>query len=136
MSDLLDLASMDLENAPEPSVLDAGTEAKLRIMEVRKGEDKNGHDYILPRFEVVDEPTAMDFTQFMYVPDKDWMDEKRLIRAKDSLRKFLLAFEVDLSMKIDLENDLDGREGWAILGVSRDDEYGDKNTIRKFIAPK
>ena len=135
MSDLLDLAGMDLENAPEPSVLDAGKEAKLRILEVRRDNDKNDHEYILPRFEVVDEPTAMDFTDFMYLPDS-WMDEKQLVRVKDKLRKFLLAFEVDLGMSIDLANDLDGREGWAILGVKRSDEYGDSNTIRKYIAPK
>ena len=137
MSDLYDLASMGLEDAPEPKVMEAGKEAKLRIMECRKGEDKNGKPYLMPKFEVVDEPTAMDFTDFIRLPDPDaGLDEKELIRAKDKLRKFLTCFGVDLTSSVDFENDLDGREGWAILGTRSSDEFGDQNSIRKYIARK
>jgi hypothetical protein len=136
MSDLLDLAGMGLEDAPEPKVIDAGKEAKLRIMEVRRDTDKNDKEYLMPRFEVVGEPTAMDFTDFMYIPDPGWMDEKQLVRNKDKLRKFLSAFGVDLTSTIDLTSDLDGKEGWATLGVRSSDEFGDQNSIRKYLAKR
>jgi len=37
--------------------------------------------------------------------------------------------------KIDLD-DCIGRQAWAILGVSEDEEYGEQNFIKRFIKAK
>ncbi len=132
---MLDLASLDLENAPEITVVDANEEYKLRILDCRIGVDRNGHDFILPRFEVVNEPTSKDFTHFLSLPSEG-MDEKKINKVKNALKVFFLCFDVDLSRKLNPEDDLTGQEGWGILGVSDDEEYGEQNYIKKFITPK
>jgi hypothetical protein len=43
---------------------------------------------------------------------------------------------IDYSRPFDWEDDLVGLEGWIILGVKKSDEYGDQNTVKKYVAPK
>lgn len=132
---MLDLTGIkdDIENAEEPKVLDAGEEVKLRIITVNVGEDKNNNPYFMPVFEVPDEPMAKEFSDFFSIPRKD-MKEKDYKRALYKIKVFAQAFDIDLGRPIDYEDDLPGCEGWAILGVRKSDEYGEQNTIRKYIA--
>ena len=128
-----DLGEMGLGDSQEPKVMAAGSEVQLRILDVTEDEDKNGHAYALPRFEVVDEPLAKDFTHFVYIPNKEWMDAKRLNRSQWDMRVFLEAFSVDTASRISFRDQLPGLTGWAILGVRDSDEYGRQNYIKKFI---
>lgn len=133
MGSLLDIGD-GIADAPEPKVVPAGEEYKLRILDCRQDIDKNQHPYIMPRFDVDSEPHAKDFTCFIGL-QHDEMDEKERFRARSDLRKFLEAFGLPTSGQLDIE-DMKGKTGWAILGVKEDDQYGEQNTIRKFIAPK
>ena len=132
---MLDLAALDLENAPEIKAVPANEEYKLRIIDCKAGRDKNEDDFLLPRFEVVDHPTSKDFTRYIRLPS-DSMDDKKMAKTKSLLRTFFECFDVDLSRKFDPEDFLPGLEGWAILGLEESEEWGEQNYIKKFITPK
>jgi len=137
-SSMLDLTGLidEINDAPEPTVAKAGTEQKLRIVSVRTGTDKNGCDYFMPVYEIPDMPMVKEFSHFMYVPDKKNLSEKQYMRALYAVKVFTKCFDIDISRPIDYEDDLPSHTGWAIVGVRDSDEYGEQNTIRKYIAPK
>ncbi len=131
MTSLLDI---DVSSAEEPKVVPADEEYKLRILDATIDRDKNDEPYLLPRFEVVDEPLAKDFTKFLRLPH-DGLNEKQLARAQWNLKLFLEAFDLPTKGRLDPE-DLKGKVGWAILGIEDNEQYGEQNFIKKFIAPK
>ena len=122
-----------LLDAVEPTAAEAG-EHKLRLLAVAEGSDKNGHDYIQPRFDILEDPHSKDFTHFMHLPDETWMDEKRLNRARWLLGQFLQAFGIDPTVEVTW-SELGGEEGWAVLGAGEDEQYGEQNYIRRYVVP-
>jgi hypothetical protein len=133
---MLDLTDMldEIENAQEPTTLKSGSEHKLRIISVRGGTAGVGDcEYISPVFEVPAEPLAKEFSTFLWIPDKERLSEKQYARALSDFKKFVKAFNIDISKPLDYEDDLPGHEGWAILGTKNSDEYGEQNTVRTFI---
>lgn len=133
---VLDPNEWNLDDAQEPYALEDNSEVKVRILDVRKDKDKNDMEYLLPRFEIVDEPFSKDFTHFMYIPDKETMDAKRLNRSRFAMVQFLHCFEIDTSRPMDPTEDWNGSEGWVILGIKKDDQYGEQNFVKQFITPK
>jgi len=131
MSSLLDI---DVSSAEEPKVVPADEEYKLRILDATTSRDKNDEPYLLPRFEVIDEPLAKDFTKFLRLPH-DGLNEKQMARAQWGLKLFLEAFDMPTKGQIDAE-DLKGKTGWGILGIEENAQYGEQNYVKKFIAPK
>lgn len=128
---IVDLSNYDLENAQDPIAVEEG-EYKVRIIEcdgVR--ENSAGNPYILPRFEIADEPLAKDFTQYMALPTQD-MDAKKSERTRATLKKFCKAFDLDFA-QFDTD-ELAGMEGWVILGKSYDDQYGEQNFIKRYVS--
>jgi hypothetical protein len=120
----------NFDDVVEPRTVDPDREYKLRITDVRSGTDKNGNPYYMPRFEILDEVGAKSFTYFLGLPN-DSMDAKRLNSVKYKIKTFLDAF--GLPYDGDPENDWAGAEGWAILGVEENDQYGPQNVIKKFV---
>lgn len=130
---------MDLTGARAPEVVDDNTEAKIRIIDVKVDRDKNGLDYILPRFEIDGNDFAKDFTKFLHVPNsnnRSEMDAKKFEKARWNMTEFMACFSINPERPGDPE-DWAGMEGWAILGKSKDDgEFGEQNYVRKFVAPR
>jgi len=127
----LDVSTGD---AVEPKAMPAG-EYKLRIVSAVMGVDKNDHDYFLPSFEIPSEPYSKSFTKFYGVPHEG-MDAKQENAARFNLGAFKAAFGIDDGKKFSMDEIL-GLEGWAILGLGKEDpEFGVQNYIKKFIAPK
>ena len=121
----------DVSNAVEPKPVENG-EYELRLIELREGTDKNGKPYLLPKFEIPSEPDAPDFSKFLRLPCSD-LSEKELSRARYALKTFFECFGIDYGRDgVDLDAAV-GLTGWAILGTETDEEYGDKNFVRKFI---
>lgn len=137
-SSMLDLTGLidEIESAEAPTIAPAGTEQKLRIISTRTGVDKNDCSYFSPIFEIVDMPMGKEFSDFLYVPDKEKLTEKQFERALYAVQVFTACFGVDISVPIDYDDDLPGRVGWAILGSKKSDDYGEQNTIRKYVTPK
>ena len=122
---------MNLQNTFEPTVIPAGEEKKLRIINIINGTSKKGNAFIMPFFECPDEPYMKEFGKYLELPN-DGMDAKSLNKCKNDLNNFFNAFDVDTSGDIDLET-VKGNEGWAILGVGKDQDGAPVNTISKFV---
>ena len=135
---LSDYSSLEerISDAPEMKTLPRGTEVKARIINVRTGVDKNDLAYFMPVYDIPDEPLVSEFSDFFY--DLAHIDEHSEKSQAKSLRKFKIfaeAFEIDYSKPFDFE-DFVGLEGWLILGVSKSEEYGEQNSVHKYVEKK
>jgi hypothetical protein len=138
---LIDYSDMQQEilDAQEPTILPKGTEVKVRIIQVRQGtSEKNGADYIIPIYEVQGDNMEMvkEVSDFMWILDRDNLPTKEYGRALDQFKKFVKCFGIDLSRPFDPDEDLVGLEGWVILGLRKSDEYGEQNTVSKYVLPR
>jgi hypothetical protein len=128
------IIDVDTSDAVEPSVVEDG-EYKIRITGFNKDNgkiiriDKNGGKYFLTVFDIPNEPASKSFSKFFSIPDESQMDKKKLNSSKWDLELFKRAFglsEINFSTMV-------GAEGWAMLGTQVDEQYGDKNYVKKFI---
>jgi len=138
---LVDYSELEQEilDAQEPTVLPKGTEVQVRIIQVRTGtSEKNGADYIMPIYEVLGTGMEMvkEVSDFMWILDKEALTAKEYARALDQFKRFSMCFGVDLTRPIDFDEDLVGLQGWVILGLRKSDEYGEQNTVSKYILPR
>ena len=135
LTDYSDLEK-EIEGAPEPKILPRGSEVKARIINVREGiSDKNGAQWYMPTYDVPDDPMVIEFNDFFWdLADRDKLDPKSAQRALYKFQKFATAMGLDYSCPFSWMDDLPGLEGWMILGVRKSDEYGDQNTVSKYVA--
>ena len=135
---------VEIKNAPEPTVLKKGTEVKARIIAVRTGvtekedSDYYGISYFSVVFDTPDEPLAKEFSDFFWdlsdLENLKNVSEKAAAGALRHFRSFAEAFGIDYSRPFNIEDDLPGKEGWLIVGIKKSDEYGDQNTVQKYLA--
>ena len=124
----------EIMNAPEPIILPRGSEMKVRIINHTEGEGDYGTWHALT-FDIPSEPLAKEIRKFISDPLQAQDAEERIKQNTNrNFGYFVKCFDIDLA-SFDW-NDLEGLEGWAILGVKKDDEYGDQNTISKFVTGK
>ena len=137
LADYTDL-EQEIKDAPEQKTLPRGSEVKARIVGVREGtSDKNGCQWYQPIFDVPSDPLVNEFNDFFWdLADRDKLDAKQSARALTKFRNFATAFDLDFSRPFEWETDLIGLEGWVILGVKKSDEYGDQNTVSKYVTGK
>lgn len=136
LTDYSDL-EQEITDAPEPKILPAGTEVEVRIISVRSGiSDKNDCKWYQPVFDVPDDPMVIEFNDFFWELDREHLDPKQFARALNDFRNFAAAIDLDYSRPFSWEDDLTGKTGWAILGVKKDDTYGDGNTVKKYVTRK
>jgi len=127
----------EIKDAPEPIILPAGTEVHARIISVRSGiSDKNDCTWYQPIFDVPDNPMVIEFNDFFWELDREKLDKKQFARALSDFQKFAAAFGIDYSRPFSWEDDLPGLEGDLIVGVRKDDTYGDQNTVKKYVIRK
>lgn len=136
LTDYSDMES-EIRDAPEPKLLSKGSEVLARIISVQKGvSDTNDCTWYQPVFDVPDDPLVVEFRAFFWELDREKLTAKQFARALSEFQKFATCFSLDYSRPFDWEDDLPGLTGWVILGFKKDDEYGDKNTIKKFVVRK
>ena len=131
-----------LDGVTEPTTVPGGCEYRLRIIDVKTDgsygdnlpRNKNDAAYLLPRFEIVGEPTTKDFTKYLGVPSPD-MDAKKRNNSGYAIKTFLTAFNLDADSLHD-PSEMIGAEGWAILGLEDSAEWGEQNFVKKFVAGK
>ena len=129
----------DISGAPEPKILPRGSEVRARIIAVRSGvSDKNNCQWYQTVFDVPNDPMVIEFNAFFWdlADAKGKIDDKQFQRALSQFRNFASAFNIDYSRPFSWEDNLLGLEGWMILGVKKDDEYGDSNTVKKYVVGK
>lgn len=137
LADYSDL-EQEIKDAPEPKVLPRGSEVKARIIGCREGiSDKNNCQWYQPIFDVPGDPLVSEFNDFFWdLADRDKLDAKQAARSLTKFKNFAAAFDLDYSRPFEWETDLIGLEGWVILGFKKSEEYGDQNTISKFVTGK
>lgn len=125
----------EIENVQEPKVLPRGSEVKARIIYVNSGEGDYGKWYRLT-FDVPSDPLALEFGDFFsdLIDTKEKGNMKAYDKALRKFKAFAKAFGVDYSGPFSWEDDLVGKEGWVILGVKKSDEFGEQNTVSKYVA--
>jgi len=128
---IIDFSEYDLENIPELKILPAGTEAKLRILDVSTKPDRNNDLMLQVRMDVADEPEVKEVYWQCHFP-KGSMAPKRVAMLKQFLSDFCEAFGIDKTASNDTSDWL-GKEGWSILGVRSDAKYGDSNEVNRFL---
>lgn len=128
---IINFSEYDLENIPELKVLPAGSEVKLRVLDVSIAPDKNGDLMLKVRLDVSDEPEVKDVYWTCHFP-KSAFGEKRAAMLKDFLSQFCEAFDISKTADNDTSDWL-GKEGWAILGVRTDAKYGDSNEVNRWL---
>jgi len=137
---LVDYSDLEqaIAEAPEPKVLPRGSEVKARIINVNEGiSDKNGAHWYMPVFDVPDDPMVIEFRDFFWdLADASKLDEKNAQRSVYKFKTFADAFGIDYTKPFSWTDDLIGLEGWVILGIKKDDDYGEQNTVTKYIAPR
>jgi hypothetical protein len=123
----------DLGDAVEPQALPNNTEVKARIL---RGVTSQSGEYLIIWMEVPDEPMSKEFSHPLRIPDGDSMSAKELNTAKWEMKEFFDTFGFDYSREFDPAEDLQGCEGWVILGVNEKGDYAGENNIKKLIPPK
>lgn len=132
---LIDLTNQNIADTPEPVVMPADSEVKLRVIEAKYREEEgknNGLPFMMVRFEVVGEPLAKEVSKFFGMPDNR-LEPKKNEGNKRAMKHFGEAFGVDFNRPFE-DEDLVGLEGWVILGVDNTNEqYGEQNYIKRFV---
>ena len=124
----------DFGDVVEPRTVSADTESELRIVNVRVDSDKNGYPYMMPFFEVINDPYAKEFSHFIRLPHEE-QSAKEMNRTKYRLKTFYDAFGVDYSRGVNPSEDMPGKTGWAILGMKESAFSGEEeNYVKRFIA--
>ena len=135
---LTDYTSLEKEiaDSQEPKTLSRGSEVKARVINVREGiSDKNGAQWFQPVFDVPSDPMVLEFSDFFWdLASREKLEEKAYQRAVNKFKNFAAAFGLDYSRPFSWTDDLIGLEGWVILGVRKSDEYGDQNTVTRYVA--
>jgi len=136
MSDYSDLEK-EISGAPEPKNLPAGAEVKARIVSVRTGiSDKNDCTWYSVVYDVPDDPMVNEFSDFFWELDRSKLTAKQFQRSMYQFKQFASAFGIDYSRPFAWEDDLPGKEGWVITGVRKSEEYGEQNTVKKYVAKR
>lgn len=134
LSDYSDM-EQEIKDAPEPKILPRGSEVTARIIAVRTGiSDKNDATWYQPVFDVPADPMVVEFNDFFWdIADRDKLSEKQAARAISDFQIFATAISLDYSRPFSWEDDLIGKECDVILGFKKDEEYGDKNTVSRYV---
>ena len=134
LSDYSDLEN-EIVESEEPKILPRGAEVKARIIKVNAGvSDKNGARWYMPVFDVPDDPMVMEFKDFFWeLSDKDKIDPKQFQRSLNKFKRFASSFDLDFTRPFDWEDDLIDLSGYIITGIKKDDEYGDQNSVAKYV---
>lgn len=133
---IIDPSEWNLDEVPDLKILPAGSEVKLRILEVNIGPDSSGNDMIRLRLDVADEPLVKEIYWNCHVPNNRSQTEKRVLTLRKILKDMFSAFEFDKTASNDTADWL-GREAWAILSVTpAKDAYPEKNDIARWLAPQ
>ena len=130
-SSFVDLSSMGIDDVPEVYIMPSGSEVEARVVSAMKKRDKNGTLFIMPFFDVPAEPDVAEFFKYIPLPTEG-ESEKENNNRKRTLKLFGECFSIDWSQGFEIE-EIIGRTGWVLLGVSSSEEYGEQNTVKKFI---
>jgi len=123
--------NLDVANVEEPKPVAAG-EYKLEIIHTEiKESKKSGKPYLSVGFAIADNEDAETIFHVLMLPHAE-EDPKNKKMFQRNLKRFAQAFDAPLEGEFDIES-LKGNTGFAILAVEEDEEYGERNVIKRFV---
>lgn len=130
---IIDLSDYDLPSAEEPKIVEDGT-YNVRIIDISFSVNANNNlaSYGV-RLELIDDPLSKDLFEFINLPNKVLDNAKRYASKVWTLKCFLNCFKVSLSGMVDIENDMLGLEGRAVIGKRNTDKFGMVNYVREWL---
>lgn len=125
---------IDFTGVFEPEVVPPG-EYQVRVVSLeRKVTESSGNAYLNVRLEIPSEPKSKDIYEMLNLPmPKDDLKTANLKKAQ--LLGFLKAIGYNPAEPIDPER-VRGCMGWAILKEENDNQYGKRNRVKQWVAPK
>lgn len=128
---------LNVSDTFEPKVYEADKEVRLRVTAAKLGSKKD--DSSAQRIEVTladpSDDTVKDIFLYLSVPKPD-TDRKKANDMKIRIRDFYIWCGLDPSSMINIDTDLMGCEGWAIVGLDDSAEFGKRNTLKRFVLPR
>ncbi len=129
---LLDLA---LNDVPELKTVEAGTEVEVQLASFEKTESKAGKPMLSCRLQITSEADVQAVFNYLSLPVAE-DDESTKNSKLRRIQRFADAFGIDYSSgSIDLEASV-GKSAWVVLNEESDEEYGTRNTVKRFVTPK
>jgi hypothetical protein len=119
----------DFSDTHDEIILEDGSEVLLRVVSVDTGMGPKG-PYKRIGYEIDDQPYTKNVYNIISLPTQN-DDPKKKNRKSLRLRDFLLAHQIPIDKPFNWA-ELVGVEVWAILGVEESEQYGDKNTVKKY----
>jgi len=126
------LLKVNLEKIPDEKTVPKD-EYNLVIKKAEMRESKKGNTMLSLFCNIIDEPDAKMVAHHFIIPKDD--DDNKVMYLR-RLKEFYQTMGFDLSADIDVEEELTGKDFWAVLDEEESKEYGVQNRIKRFIVPK
>lgn len=125
---------LNLNDTWEPKTHEADKEVIMRVSSAKLGNKKD--DLSAQRIEVVlsdpADDTVKDVYIYLTIPRAD-TDRKKANDMKNRIKDFYIWCGLDPMMPINIERDLEGKQGWVVLGVDDSAEFGTRNTVKRWV---
>lgn len=118
------IVNVNVDDLPDSDAI-PGARYKLRIDEVSDvKQDTNNDDFVSLTYTVTEGDYVNRKVYESYVP----------LQGRSTLKRILLATQFDKATLADT-NDLIGLEFEAVVGVKKDENFGERNKISQYIIP-
>ena len=127
------ILDINLADVPELTTVPAGTEVEVQISSLEQEESKaSGNPMLSCRLKILNEENVGSINSYLTLPIEADDDETKNSKLR-RLKRFCESFGIDFANGIDLEAAV-GKTSWAIVNEEISEEFGAKNTIKRFVA--
>lgn len=139
MSDnFLDLAQLD--NIPDQTLLEDGTEHEVQVLKAEIGESKPenktaGQKYMKVMLKSTEEPDSKPMSDVFMLPFAGLETDQFNQRGR-ALRTFFQCFQFDYTSGFNIFEETEqlvGLTGTVIVRLKDDPEYGEQNEVKKYL---
>ncbi len=131
------LLDINLNDRAELKLLPDNTEARLAISRVEETPNRKdpSRSNLAVTFTIPSEPLVDDIRIWIPIPTPEQREAYPKAHAKAMMRleEFLNSFRIQLPCEYD---DMQGKEGWAIIGEGTDQNGNPQNQVRRFLPPR
>ena len=129
----MSILDYNLDAVPEESTLPQG-EYEVKILSAKSKDSKAGKPMLEIALGFPGEPDARSCFHYITLPAEG--DEDKPINGKlRRLKGFYEAFGIDYSSPVDMDT-IVGETAYAIITEEEDEQYGNSNRVKRFMARK
>ena len=128
----MSILDVNLADVPDLTTVPGGTEVEVQISSLEQEESKAGNPMLTCRLKILNEENVGLITNYLTLPIEADDDETKNSKLR-RLKRFCESFGIDFANGIDLEASR-GKTSWAIVNEEISEEFGAKNTVKRFVA--